>query len=90
MTVCFFIDFIAKKAKMVALLDLGATESFMNLSYTKWLKLPIKELAQPRKLFNVDNTENVSRELKYYIDLQVQTGRKTIKLQFFLTHISKQ
>ena len=61
----------------------------MNLSYAKWLKLPIKELAQPRKLFNVDNTENVSGELKYYTDLQVQTGGKTVKLRFFLTHLGE-
>ena len=71
MTVRFFIHSVAKRAKATALLDSGATENFMNLLYTKWLKLPIKELAQPRKLFNVDNTENVSGELKHYTDLQV-------------------
>ena len=90
MTVCFFIHSVAKRAKATALLDLGATENFMNLSYTKWLKLPIKELVQPWKLFNVDNTENVSGELKHYTDLQVQTGNKITKLHFFLTHIGKQ
>ena len=47
------------------------------------------EAAQPRKLFNVDNTENVSGELKYYMDLQVQTGGKTVKLRFFLTHLGE-
>ena len=90
MTIRFFIHSIAKRAKATALLDSGATENFMNLSYAKWLKLPIKELAQPRKLFNVDNTENVSGELKHYTDLQVQTGSKTTKLCFFLTHIGEQ
>ena len=70
-------------------MDSGATENFINLSYTKWLKLPIKELAQPKKLFNVDNTENISGELKYYTNLQVQTGGKTIKLRFFLTHLGE-
>ena len=89
MTVCFFIHSVVKRAEAVALLDSGATKNFINLSYTKWLKLPIKELVQPRKLFNVDNTENISRKLKYYTDLQVQTGGKTIKLRFFLTHLGK-
>ena len=88
-TIRFFIHSVAKRAEAVALLDLGATENFMNLSYARWLKLPIKELAQPRKLFNVDNTENVSGELKYYTDLQVQTGRKNVKLRFFLTHLGE-
>ena len=77
MTVRFFIHSVAKRAEATALLDSGATENFINLSYAKWLKLPIKELAQPRKLFNVNNTENVSRELKHYTDLQVQTRSKT-------------
>ena len=90
MTVRFFIHSVAKRAEATALLDSGATENFMNLSYAKWLKLPIKELAQPRKLFNVDNTENISGELKHYTDLQVQTGNKTTKLRFFLTHIGEQ
>ena len=90
MTVRFFIHSVAKRAEATALLDSGATENFMNLSYARWLKLPIKELAQPRKLFNVDNTENVSGELKHYTDLQVQTGNKITKLRFFLTHIGKQ
>ena len=90
MTVRFFIHSVAKRAEATALLDSGATENFMNLSYTKWLKLLIKELPQPRKLFNVDNTENVSGELKHYTDLQVQTRNKTTKLRFFLTHIEEQ
>ena len=89
MTVRFFIHSVVKRAEAVALLDLGATKNFINLSYTRWLKLPIKELTQPRKLFNVDNTENISGELKHYTDLQVQTRGKTIKLRFFLTHLSE-
>ena len=71
MTVCFFIHSVAKRAKATTLMDSGVTKNFMNLSYTKWLKLPIKELTQPRKLFNIDNMENVSGELKHYTDLQV-------------------
>ena len=90
MTVHFFIHSIAKRAEATTLLDSGAIENFMNLSYAKWLKLPIKELPQPRKLFNIDNMENVSGKLKHYTDLQVQTGNRTIKLCFFLTHIGEQ
>ena len=42
MTVCFYIQSIAKRAKAIALLDSGATENFMNLGYAQWLQLPIK------------------------------------------------
>ena len=44
MTVCFHIHSTTKRAESVALLDSGATENFMNLSYAKWLRLPIKQL----------------------------------------------
>jgi len=33
-----------KRAETIALLDLGATENFMNLEYTKYLHLSIKTL----------------------------------------------
>ena len=42
MTMRFFIHSIAKRAEALTLVDYGATENFMNLSYAQWLKLPIK------------------------------------------------
>jgi hypothetical protein len=71
MTIRFFIHSIAKRAEAIALVDSGATENFMNLAYAKWLQLPIKQMDKPKKLLNVDGTENKSGELKYYIDLVV-------------------
>jgi hypothetical protein len=47
----------------MALVDSGATENFLNLTYVKWLWLPIKKLENPRKLYNVNGTENKAREL---------------------------
>src|SRR5205807_5824789 len=67
----------------------GATENFLNLTYTKWLWLLIKTLEQPRKLFNVDGTKNCSGELKHYTDLQVQTGGNKTTLQFFLSDLGE-
>jgi hypothetical protein len=71
MTVCFYTHSITKRAKGVALVDSGATENFINLGYTKWLRLPIKKLAFERNLYNVDGTENKSGKLKYYTNLEV-------------------
>jgi hypothetical protein len=71
MTIRFFIHSIAKRAEAITLVDSGATENFMNLTYAKWLQLPIKQLSEPRKLLNVDGTENKSGELKHYTDLLV-------------------
>ena len=89
MTVRFFIHSIAKRAEAIALLDSGATENFMNLSYAKWLKLPIKQLAKPQKLFNVDGTKNRSKDLQYYTTLNVRTGSTTVALQFFLSDLGE-
>jgi hypothetical protein len=48
------------------------------------LRLPIKQLANPRPLFNVNRTENRSGALKYYTDLQFRTGTQTTNQRFFL------
>jgi len=87
MTLRFFVHSIAKRAKAIALVDSGATENFMNLTYAKWLQLSIKQMEEPRKLLNVDGTENKSGELKYYTDLQVQTGTNYTNLCFYLTEL---
>ena len=89
MTIWFYIHTIAKRAKAIALVDSGATENFMNLTYARWLRLPIHPLEWPRKIFNVDRTENKSSELKYYTDLKVQTGTTRSSLHFFLTNLGE-
>ena len=43
MTIRFTVHSIAKRADAIALVDSGATENFMNLTYAKWLRLPIKK-----------------------------------------------
>src|SRR5258708_19472932 len=45
---------------------------------------------EPRKLLNVDGTENKSGELCHYTDLQVQTGTNHTNLQFYLTELGEQ
>ena len=89
MTVRCYIQTIAKRAEIVALVDSGATENFMNLTYAKWLRLPIKSLPEPRKLYNVDGTENKAGELRYYTDLEVRTGKTNTRLRFFLTELGE-
>jgi hypothetical protein len=63
MTIQFYVHSIAKRAEALALIDSGATKNFMNLTYAKWLKLPIQQLPQPRKIFNIDGTINKSSNL---------------------------
>jgi hypothetical protein len=87
MTIRFYTHPIAKRAESTALLDSGATENFMNLAYEKWLKLPIKQLPQPQALLNIVGTENKSRKLQYYTDLEVRTGSTNTMLCFFLSDL---
>jgi hypothetical protein len=88
MTVRFFMHTKSKRAEALALVDSGATENFMNLDYARYLRLPIQQLASPRKLYNVDGTSNQSGDLLYYTDLSVQTGDKRIN-QFFLSNLGE-
>jgi hypothetical protein len=87
MTVQCYLHSIAKRAETIALIDSGATKNFLNLSYAKWLRLPIKQLSTPRKLFNVDGTENKAGELQIYTNMQVQTGMTKTQLRFFLSDL---
>jgi hypothetical protein len=89
MTICTFIHLRSKRAKTVALLDLGATENFMNLDYAKHLQMPIQCLKEPRKLYNIDGTLNQSGELQYFTDVHMQTGTQRTTLQFFLSNLGE-
>jgi len=87
MTVRTYIHLSLKRAETTALLDSGATENFMSLTYAKWLKLPIKTLRYPRPLFNVDGSTNKQGDLKFYTDLLMRTGTTTKKMRFFLSNL---
>ena len=90
MTVKIFIHSIAKRAEVTTLVDSGATENFLNLTYTKWLRLPIKKLPYARKLYNVDRMENKGGELQYYTDLPTRTETMTTTMRFFLSDLGEQ
>jgi hypothetical protein len=78
-----------KRAEAITLLDSGVTENFMNLDYAKYLWLPIQQLKEPRKLFNIDGTPNKSRELLYFTDLQTQMGTQQNTFRFFLSNLGE-
>jgi hypothetical protein len=69
MTIRTYVHSKSKRAELVALVDSGATENFMNLHYAEYLQLPIKRLPEPRRLLNVDGTMNKGGTLQFYTDL---------------------
>ncbi len=79
----------SKRANTITLLDLEATENFMSLQYTKYLQLPIKVLAEPRRLFNMDRTRNKAGDLKYYTNLHTRTGTIQRTLRYFLSDLGE-
>jgi hypothetical protein len=71
MTICVYLNSLFKRAETSALLDSGATENFINPTYARELKLPIEELTEPCKVFNVDRTQNRHGQITHYTDLDV-------------------
>ena len=61
-----------KRAETPALLDSGATENFINHRYATHMRLPVKKLPNPRKVFNVDGTPNKKGDIQFYTDLEGQ------------------
>jgi hypothetical protein len=89
MTLRVFIHSRLKRAKTVALLDSGATENFMNISYAQKMELPVQQLTKERKLFNVDGTLNKAGSLKYYTDVTTRMGEKVTCLRYFLMDLGE-
>jgi hypothetical protein len=87
MTIRIYLNSLFKRAKTSALLDSSATENFINPNYTRELKLPIEELAEPCKVFNVDRTQNRHGQITHYTDLEVRTGDQMLTMCFFLTNL---
>ncbi len=46
-------------------------------------------MPHPRKLFNVDGTENKAGQLQYYTDLAIRTGSTYTNMRFFLTELGE-
>ena len=56
-----------------ALVDSGATNNFMSPAFARKMGLGMKKLDNPRKIFNIDDTENKSGSITHYLDLDVLT-----------------
>jgi len=80
----------SKRAETSTLLDSGATKNFINHQYMQQLQLPVKRLAIPQKVFNIDGTTNQKGDITFYSDLEVQIGEKRINMRFLLTELGPQ
>ena len=70
-----------------ALLDSGATENFMDQRMVERLGIGLRPMKEPRRVFNVDGTENKHGTLTHYTLLRVKKGDKNLLQRFYVTSL---
>jgi hypothetical protein len=73
-----------------ALVDSGATDNFMHPNFAKRMGLGMKELPNPKKIFNIDNTTNKAGMITHYLDLDVVTKGIHKEMCFLITDIGRE
>jgi len=71
--------------KQTTLLDSRATDCFMDKAMVTKLGLSAKKMPHPRKVLNIDGTENKVGEITHYIPLHIQHNGRREKAIFFVT-----
>jgi hypothetical protein len=69
------------------LLDSAATENFVDKQLVKQLKIGRQKMNQPRRVFNVDGSENKHRTLTHYCLLRVKKGNLNRLQRFYITNL---
>ena len=75
------------RADKQILVDSGATDNFIHPRLIKRLALGTQKLECPRKIWNIDGTNNKAGRITEYADLSVQTGKKQNKMRFLVTDL---
>ena len=73
--------------KEIALLDTGATESFVDRKTVQRLKLGTQTLDTPRPIYNVDDSPNKTGTITQVCYLQVIQGNKKQRTPFYVTDL---
>src|SRR6266702_3538139 len=77
-------------ADIRGLVDSGATDCFMSPAFIKQMNLGTRPLQKPRKIWNIDNTENKDGLITHYLELNVQTEGTRRDLHFLVTNIGNE
>ena len=70
-----------------ALVDSGATDCFIHPRLAERMKVGAQAFEKPKKIFNIDNTENKSGSITHFIDLKVQTKGEIKDIWFLIANI---
>ena len=77
------------KTKEKVLLDSSATHNFINYQMAKRLGVTTLNLRTPRKIKNMDLTENHGGDITWYTDLEIAKDNKKDIQRFYLTNLGK-
>ena len=72
------------------LVDSGATDNFIDPRLITWLGLGTRDLERPRKIWNIDGTNNKAGMLTQYVNLSVRTGRREETMRFLVTSLGNE
>src|SRR5258707_15019435 len=70
-----------------ALVDSGATNNFISPNFARRMGLGSMLLEWPRKVWNVDNTENKVGSITHSITLDIQTNGQRNNIMFLITDL---
>ena len=54
------------------------------------MKLGTRELARPKKLYNIDDTTNKAGNVTHYVDLMVETAGKRKEMRFLVSDVGRE
>ena len=74
-------------AKEYALLNSRATENFMDERMVQRLGIGRRAMKVPRRVFNINGTENKCGTLTHYCLLRVKKGDKNLLQRFYITSL---
>jgi len=72
-----------------ALLNLGATENFIDHATVARLRLGTKKLNLQRPVYNVNGTMNRHGTITHACDLMVKQGNKKVWQHFYISNLGK-
>ena len=72
------------RADKQILVDSGATDNFVHPRLIRRLVLGTQKLERPRKIWNIDGTNNKAGRITEYVDLSIQMGKKQNKMRFLV------
>jgi hypothetical protein len=72
-----------------ALIDSGATENFIDYRTAIRWRVKTKDLRRPRKVYNVDGTENQGGIISKSCVLCVKRGERQTTQRFYVTNLGQ-